>query len=123
LKSFVRKDGTDAEKIQSAKDEDPGNPSVNFRGEKRCNDTHQSTTDPQSVLYRKAHGKEAKLCFGGHILMENRNGLCADFTLHNPITEPEPALACNKWTNTRNSTKASRSKPSARTRRITGKIS
>lgn len=93
LKSFVRKDGTDAEKIQSAKDEDPGNPSVNFRGEKRCNDTHQSTTDPESVLYRKAHGKEAKLCFGGHILMENRNGLCADFTLHNPITEPEPVMA------------------------------
>jgi transposase len=50
LKSFVRKDGTDEQKIQSAKDEDPGNPTVNFRGEKRRNDTHQSTTDPQSVL-------------------------------------------------------------------------
>jgi transposase len=93
LKSFVRKDGADAAKVQSAKDEDPGNPSINFRGEKRCNDTHQSTTDPESVLYRKAHGKEAKLCFGGHILMENRNGLCADFTLHHPITEPEPVMA------------------------------
>jgi transposase len=93
LKSFVRKDGADAGKIQSAKDEDPGNPSVNFRGEKRCNDTHQSTTDPDSVLYRKAQGKEARLCFGGHILMENRHGLCAEFTLHNPITEPEPAMA------------------------------
>ena len=93
LKSFVRKDGADAKKIQSAKEEDPGNPSVDFRGEKRCNDTHQSTTDPESVLYRKAQGKEARLCFGGHILMENRNGLCADFTLHNPITEPEPVVA------------------------------
>jgi hypothetical protein len=93
LKSFVRKDGTDAPKIQSAKDEDPGNPNVSFRGEKRRNDTHQSATDPDSVLYRKASGKEAKLCFGGHILMENRNGLCADFTLHNPITEPEPVMA------------------------------
>jgi len=93
LKSFVRKDGADAKKIQSAKDEDPGNPSVDFRGETRCNDTHQSTTDPESVLYRKAQGKEARLCFGGHILMENRNGLCADFTLHNPITEPEPVIA------------------------------
>lgn len=93
LKSFVRKDGADAAKVQSAKDEDPGNPSVNFRGEKRCNDTHQSTTDPESVLYRKAQGKEARLCFGGHILMENRHGLCADFTLHNPITEPEPVIA------------------------------
>jgi transposase len=93
LKSFVRKDGTDAAKVQSAKDKDPGNPSVDFRGEKRCNDTHQSTTDPESVLYRKARGKEARLCFGGHILMENRNGLCADFTLHNPISASEPVMA------------------------------
>lgn len=79
--------------MQSAKDEDPGNPSVNFRGEPRRNDTHQSTTDPDSVLYRKAQGKEARLCLGGHILMENRHGLCADFTLHNPITGSEPAMA------------------------------
>jgi transposase len=93
LKSFVRKDGADTGKVQSAKDEDPGNPSVNFRGERRRNDTHQSTTDPESVLYRKAHGKEARLCFGGHILMENRHGLCAKFTIHNPITEPEPVVA------------------------------
>ena len=93
LKSFVRKDGADAAKVQSAKDEDPGNPSVNFRGEKRCNDTHQSATDPESVLYRKAQGKAARLCFGGHLLMENRHGLCADFTLHNPLTEPEPVMA------------------------------
>lgn len=93
LKSFVRKDGADAAKVQSAKDEDPGNPTINFRGEPRCNATHQSTTDPDSVLYRKAHGKEAKLCFGGHILMENRNGLCADFTIHDPIAEPEPKVA------------------------------
>lgn len=93
LKSFIRKDGGDDAKVQSAKDEDPGNPSVNFRGEQRRNDTHQSTTDPDSVLYRKAQGKEARLCFGGHILMENRSGLCADFTLHNPITEPEPVMA------------------------------
>ena len=93
LKSFVRKDGADAAKVKSAKAEDPGNPTINFRGEKRCNDTHQSTTDPESVLYPKAHGKEARLCFGGHILMENRNGLCADFTLHDPIAEPEPLMA------------------------------
>jgi len=93
LKSFVRKDGGDQKKVEAAKDDDPGNPTINFHGEQRCNDTHQSTTDPQSVLYRKAKGKEAKLCFGGHILMENRNGLCADFALHNPITEPEPVMA------------------------------
>lgn len=93
LKSFVRKDGGDAKKITSARDDDPGNPTVNFRGEKRKNDTHQSTTDPQSVLYRKGNGKEARLCFGGHVLMENRHGLCADFTLHDPIRESEPVLA------------------------------
>jgi transposase len=93
LKSFVRQDGADAEKVQSAKDEDPGNPTINFRGEKRRNETHQSTTDAESVLYRKASGKEARLCFGAHALMENRNGLCADFTLHNPIAQSEPVVA------------------------------
>src|SRR5450755_3119364 len=93
LKSFVRKDGADQAKVAAAKDEDPGNPTINFRGEPRRNDTHQSTTDSASVLYRKASGKEAKLYFGGHALMENRHGLCADFTLHNPITEPEPVMA------------------------------
>jgi transposase len=93
MKSFVRQDGADAKKVQEAKDDDPGNPTVNFHGQKRCNDTHQSTTDPESVLYRKAKGKEAKLCFGGHILMENRNGLCADFAIHNPIAQGEPAMA------------------------------
>src|SRR5215467_1564605 len=60
LKSFVRKDGADQKKIQSAKDDDPGNPTISFHGEKRCNQTHQSTSDPESVLYRKAKGREAK---------------------------------------------------------------
>jgi transposase len=93
LKSFVRKDGGDQKKIDSAKDDDPGNPTINFHGEKRCNDTHYSTTDGDSVLYRKAKGKEAKLSFGAHLLMENRNGLCAEFSLHNPIAQSEPAMA------------------------------
>ena len=93
LKSFVRKDGADERKVREAKDDDPGNPSVDFKGEHRTNATHQSTTDPDSVLYRKAKGKEAKLCFGAHLLMENRHGLCADFTIHNPITKSEPTLA------------------------------
>jgi transposase len=93
LKSFVHKDGRDRKKIQAAKDDDPGNPTISFHGEKRSNQTHQSTTDPQSVLYRKAKGKEAKLCFGGQILMENRHGLCADFAIHNPISQPEPVMA------------------------------
>jgi hypothetical protein len=93
LKSFTRKDGADKKKVAAAKDDDPGNPTVNFHGEKRCNDTHQRTTDPQSVLYKKSNGKEAKLCFGAHLLMENRHGLCADFTLHNPIARSEPVMA------------------------------
>ena len=55
--------------------DDPGNPSINFRGQKRTNETHESKTDPQSRLFRKARGHEAKLCYMGHALMENRNGL------------------------------------------------
>ena len=93
LKSFVRKDGKDSPKVAAAKDDDPGNPTVNFHGEKRVNDTHQSTTDPESVLYKKAAGKEAKLSFGAHALMENRHGFCADITVHNPIAADEPTVA------------------------------
>ncbi len=59
--------------------DDPGNPSVNFHGQKRSNETHQSTTDPQARLARKGKGKEAHLAYTGHVLMENRNGLVVDF--------------------------------------------
>lgn len=93
LKSFVRKDGTDQAKVQAAKDDDPGNPTVNFHGEQRRNATHQSTTDSQSVLYRKANGQASKLCFGTQVLMENRHGLCAAITVHNPIAQDEPTVA------------------------------
>ncbi len=55
--------------------DDRGNPTVNFHGEKRSNETHQSTTDPEAMLCRKGKGKEAKLGYAGHLLMENRNGL------------------------------------------------
>ncbi len=51
------------------------NPDRDFHGQKRRNDTHESTTDPEARLYRKGNGKESKLCFMGHALMENRNGL------------------------------------------------
>jgi IS5 family transposase len=51
---------------------------VDFRGEQRTNDTHVSTTDPEALLARKGPGREAKLCFAGHVLMENRNGLVVD---------------------------------------------
>lgn len=49
-----------------------------FRGEKRSNETHESTTDPDARLYRKGHGQESRLCYMGHALMENRNGLAID---------------------------------------------
>ena len=69
-------------KTVDAKDEppadDPGNPTVNFHGEKRSNDTHASTTDPDARLARKGSGKEAKLSYNGNVMIENRNGLVAD---------------------------------------------
>ena len=57
---------------------DPGNRWVDFHGEKRSNDTHESKTDPESLLARKGAGKESKLYYGAHALMENRNGLLVD---------------------------------------------
>ena len=93
LKSFVRKDGKDQAKIVAAKEDDPGNPTINFPGEQRRNDPHQSTTDPESVLYRKASGQASQLCFGTQVLMENRHGLCAAITVHNPIAQDEPTVA------------------------------
>ena len=57
------------------------NPDVDYRGERRTNETHASTTDPQALLARKGRGKETKLCYAGHVLMENRNGLIVDIEL------------------------------------------
>ena len=59
--------------------DDPGNPTVDFRGERRSNATHASTTDPEARLMRKGKGKEARLVFVGHALRENRTGLLVDF--------------------------------------------
>jgi transposase len=75
LKSFRPKNEDPASKPPP---DDSGNPSVDFHGEKRSNETHQSTTDPEARLARKGKGKEAKLAFSQHVLMENRNGLLAD---------------------------------------------
>jgi IS5 family transposase len=80
LKSFRSVKESGRTKKRSKKN-DSGNPTVNFHGEKRRNDTHQSTTDPEARLYRKGSGKEAKLCYSGHVLMENRNGLIVDCSL------------------------------------------
>jgi Transposase domain (DUF772)/Transposase DDE domain len=57
------------------------NEEVDFRGEKRSNETHASTSDPDAMLYRKGSGMEAKLCFIGHALMENRHGIFVDTRL------------------------------------------
>jgi transposase len=79
LKSFKPK--TESESSPAPPPDDPGNPTVNFRGEKRSNATHASTTDPEARLYKKGPGKEAKLGYLGHVLMENRNGLIVDTRL------------------------------------------
>jgi len=74
--------------------DDPGNPTVNFRGEARKNDTHRSTTDPDARLYKKSSGSEAKLAYLGHLLMENRHGLIVDalVTAATGTAEREAAL-------------------------------
>lgn len=70
MKSFRPKDGSDEPPSEGGR-----NAETDFRGERRSNATHASTTDPDARLYRKGDGKEAKLCFMGHALMENRSGL------------------------------------------------
>jgi len=79
MKSFVPKDGS---KPPPSVGEGGGrNVERNFRGEKRTNDTHSSTTDPDARLFRKGVGKEAKLCHMGHVMTENRNNLIIDARL------------------------------------------
>ncbi len=74
-KSFQRKEKT------TPPPDDPGNPTVDFHGEKRSNDTHESTTDPDARLARKSGGHEAKLAYCGNVMIENRNGLVVDTEL------------------------------------------
>jgi transposase len=75
-KSFQRKDQTDV-----PPPDDPGNPTVNFHGETRRNDTHESKTDPDARLARKGGGQESKLAYCGNVLIENGNGLVVDTEL------------------------------------------
>src|SRR5260370_247174 len=72
-KSFKRKD-----RGGERPPDDPGNPTIDFHGEQRSNATHQSTTDPEARLAREGAGKEAKLSYAGHVLMENRNGIAVN---------------------------------------------
>jgi transposase len=88
LKSFKKVDGG-----EEPPPDDPGNPSVDFHGENRSNETHASTTDADALLARKGAGKEAKLSYSGHVLMENRNGMVADVEVLQATGKAERAAA------------------------------
>jgi transposase len=75
LKGFQAKDK------QDGPPDDPGNPTVDFHGQERSNETHESKTDPDALLARKGKGKEAKLSYNGNLLVENRNGLIVNAEL------------------------------------------
>lgn len=86
MKSVVRKDGGDG-------GVGGGNPEVDFKGQRRRNDTHASTTDPQAQLARKGKGKESRLAYAGHALMENRNGLVLGLSVTPPRDNAEVKAA------------------------------
>ena len=93
-KSFQTK--KDAKTLKLPPPQDPGsNPTVNFRKEKRRNETHQSLTDPFARLFKKSRGREARLCYLGHLVTENRNGLVVDtrLTLATGTAERDAAIA------------------------------
>jgi len=90
-KSFQAKD---SDRTPPTSGEGGRNVEVDFHGKERTNDTHESKTDPDARLYKKAKGAEARLCYLGHVAMENRNGLVVDtvVTLANGTAEREAAL-------------------------------
>ena len=89
MKSFKPKEPPDSGGIRAGGRNAP----ADFRGEKRSNQTHRSTTDPDARLYRKGPGMEAKLCFIGHGLMENRSGLIVDARLTRVLGHAERLAA------------------------------
>jgi transposase len=92
LKSFQPK--AQSKRHRDDKPDDPGNPTVNFHGQKRSNKTHESSTDTDLRLFKKTKGSEAKLAYQGHVLMENRNGLVVNalLTCASGTAEREAAL-------------------------------
>jgi len=88
-KSFQKKDGSGG----APAGDDPGNATVNFHGEKRSNQTHQSRTDPEALLAKKGKGKEAKLCYGGHVLIDNGHGFVVNTVLTQAYGRAEPDAA------------------------------
>lgn len=107
LKSFVPKDDAEARKARNRRKSERrkqrgkggkgggggSNVSVDFHGETRSNETHESSTDPEAKLYRKSNGTTAKLCYAGHALMENRNGLLVDLRVSEADGTAERELA------------------------------
>jgi hypothetical protein len=98
LNSFKSKDAVDKDPA-----DDRGNPTIDFRGERRTNDTHASTTDPEARLAKKSKGKEAKLSYSAHALTESRNGLLLDFRVDQADGQAE-------WRNAFDNARASRSR-------------
>lgn len=96
LKSFRKKDEKPDERSPP---DDWGNPSVDFHGETRSNETHQSTTDPEAKLAKKSKGTAAKMSYSQHALMENRNGLLVDLRIAeaNGTAEREVAIEMLEW--------------------------
>src|SRR5215471_18774444 len=88
-KSYQTREGK-----QAPPPDDPGNSTVNFRGERRSNQTHASKTDPEAQMARKGEGKESKLSYSGNLLVENRNGLIvnAEVFVANGTAERDAAL-------------------------------
>lgn len=95
MKSFRPKDEDDNDDSSSGSAGSKSNRWVNFRGHKRSNSTHESKTDADARLMRKGRGKEAKLCYSAHVLMENRNGFVVDIEVAHATgtAEREQALA------------------------------
>src|ERR1700751_766558 len=93
MKSFVPKEGRKPPSGKGSDGSGGRNAERDFHGEKRRNDTHSSTTDPDARLFRKAAGKEAKLCYMGHLMMENRNSLIVDARLTEANGTAERATA------------------------------
>ena len=81
IKSLRPMDTDDTRVSDDSDDHDTGNPTVNFRGQRRTNATHRSIVDPEARLMRKGKGKPALLSHSAHVLMENRNGLCLDIAV------------------------------------------
>ena len=96
IKSFRRRDDQ-----EGPPDDDSGNPSVDFRGERLRNETHGSRTHPEARLMRKGEGREARLAFMGHALMENGNGLLVDFVVSRATNTAErdavPVMLDDAW--------------------------